>query len=56
METDDIFPANWKEMIRGKKVIFYNTGVTGMLNGREKRIEKMKWVFKFFRKRPEAVL
>lgn len=56
METDDIFPANWKEMIRGKKVIFYNTGVTGMLNGREKRIEKMKWVFKFFQKRPEAVL
>lgn len=56
METDGIFPVNWKEIIRGKKVIFYNTGVTGMLNGREKRIEKMKWVFSFFQNCPEAVL
>lgn len=56
METDKIFPANWKEIIRGKKVIFYNTGVTSILRGQEKRIEKMKWVFDVFKEHPKVVL
>ena len=56
METAKVFPANWKEIIRGKKVIFYNTGVTSLLRGQEKRIEKMKWVFETFKKYPEVVL
>ena len=56
METDNIFPDNWKEVVRGKKVIFYNTSVGSMLAGREKHIEKMKWVFDVFREHPEVVL
>lgn len=56
METDNIFPDNWKEIIQGKKVIFYNTSVGSLLSGREKHIEKMKWVFGIFRKHPEVVL
>ena len=56
METDKIFPANWKEIIQGKKVIFYNTGVTSILRGQEKRIEKMKWVFDVFKEHPKVVL
>lgn len=56
MEAERIFPDNWKEIVQGKKVIFYNTSVSGMLAGREKHIEKMKWVFKTFQKHPEVVL
>ena len=56
METDKIFPANWKEVVWGKKVILYNTGVSSLLGGREKRIEKMKWVFHVFKEHPEVVL
>lgn len=56
MEENRIFPDNWKEVVRGKKVILYNTGVSSLLGGREKRIEKMKWVFQTFKEHPEVVL
>lgn len=56
METDKIFPDNWKELIHEKKVILYNTSVTSMLQGRENQIEKMKWVFHIFKEHPEVVL
>lgn len=56
METDNIFPNNWKEIVRGKKVIFYNTSVGSLLSGREKHLEKMKWVFSVFQEHPEVVL
>ena len=56
METDKIFPDNWKEVIQEKKVIFYNTSIGSLLSGREKHIEKMKWVFDIFQKHPEVVL
>jgi|GEM_PF-5048285 len=56
MGTDKIFPDNWKEVIQGKKVIFYNTSVANLLQGREKHIEKMKWVFHVFMEHPEVVL
>lgn len=56
MEENRIFPDNWKEVVRGKKVILYNTGVSSLLGGREKRIEKMKWVFQVFKEHPEVVL
>lgn len=56
MEMDRIFPDNWKDVIRGKKVILYNTGVTSLLRERETRIEKMKWVFDIFKEHPEVVL
>lgn len=56
MEKDRIFPDNWKEIVRGKKVILYNTGVSGLLHEREKQIEKMKWVFQVFKEYSEVVL
>ncbi len=56
METDRIFPDNWKEIIQSKKVIFYNTSVGSLLQGREKQIEKMKWVFETFHEHREIVL
>lgn len=56
MEENRIFPDNWREVVREKKVILYNTGVSSLLGGREKRIEKMKWVFQVFKEHPEVVL
>lgn len=56
MEENRIFPDNWKEIVREKKVILYNTGVSSLLNAREKHIEKMKWVFQIFKQHPEVVL
>lgn len=56
MEENRIFPDNWKELVREKKVILYNTGVSGMLQEREKQIEKMKWVFQVFKDHPEVAL
>lgn len=56
MSAEGIYPENWKEIIQGKKVILYNTGVSGLLHGREMQIEKMRWVFQIFREHPEIVL
>ena len=56
MRTDKIFPENWKEIIQEKKVIFYNTSVGSLLKGRQKQIEKMRWVFGIFQQHPEIVL
>lgn len=56
MNRNNIFPNNWKEIIQGKKVIFYNTSIGNLLQGREKHIEKMKWVFQIFQEHHEVVL
>lgn len=56
MKVDRIFPDDWKGVIQGKKVIFYNTSVGSMLAGREKHIQKMKWVFQTFHEHPEVAL
>ena len=48
MNENKIFPGDWKEIVKGKKVILYNTSVSNMLQGREKHIKKMKWVFQVF--------
>ena len=56
MEENKIFPENWKEIVREKKVILYNTGVSSLLHEKEKHIEKMKWVFQVFQEHPEVVL
>ena len=56
MKADKIFPSNWKKIIQGKKVILYITGISSLLQGRRKYIEKMKWVFCVFQQHPEVVL
>lgn len=56
MKNNGVFPPDWKEIIQGKKVIFYNTGVSSLLQGKTQCIEKMRWVFDFFSQHPEVVL
>lgn len=53
-------PEEWMKIIRKpdgswKKIIFYNTSVTSLLQHDEKMLEKMKWVFGVFEKEKENV-
>lgn len=56
LEENRIFPDNWKEVVRGKVVILYNTGVSSLMHLKEKQVEEMKWVFRVFQEHPEVVL
>ena len=56
MSIEKGLPEDWRERIRGKKVIFYNTSVSGILNGGEKHIRKMMQVLEIFRKENRVAL
>lgn len=49
-------PDQWKRIVSGKKVILYNTGVSGLLTGNEQELIKIKDTLEFFRHREDAVL
>lgn len=49
-------PAEWKEMMRNKKVYFYNTSLGGMLFDTTAFLRKMEYVFETFRKNRNACL
>lgn len=49
-------PAEWKEKIRGRKVYFFNTSISGMLGNTEAFLKKMKYVFDTFKGREDACL
>jgi len=54
-------PIEWEKFLikpdgSYKKVVLYNTGITGLLNGKEEVLQKMENVFTFFKKRDDAVL
>ncbi len=49
-------PADWAEKMKGRKVYFYNTSLTGMLENTEAFLNKMRYVFDTFRGRDDACL
>lgn len=49
-------PEKWKEKMAGKKVYFYNTSISGMLDNTEAFLEKMRYVFQCFAKCKHACL
>lgn len=49
-------PEEWKRMLHGKKAVLYNTGVTGILNGNEQELKKMRDTINVFRSRKDVVL
>lgn len=55
-QNPPIPPAGWQEIMKGKKVYFYNTSITGMLADTEDFLEKMKYVFTCFREKEDACL
>lgn len=53
-------PENWLKIIQKpdgswKKIVFYNTGIAGLLTHNEKMLEKMKYVFHIFKENQDEV-
>ncbi len=49
-------PSEWKEKMDGKKVYFYNTSLSGMLDDPKVFFEKMEYVFSNFKARNDVCL
>lgn len=49
-------PDEWKQKMEGKKVYFYNTSISGMLENTENFLKKMRYVFSCFEKRKDVCL
>ncbi|MGN1102275.1 MAG: hypothetical protein ACI4RG_08790, partial [Huintestinicola sp.] len=49
-------PDEWADLIQNKMVVLYNTGVSGVLNGNEKELTKLKNTISFFKSREDVVL
>ena len=56
MQIDKGINPDWRERISEKKVIFFNTGVSSLLKGNKKHIEKINFVFDEFKKHQDVVL
>ena len=48
--------AEWEGKMKGRKVYFYNTSITGMLANTDAFLKKMNYVFTVFRGRQDACL
>lgn len=55
-KEDFVMPEKWLELIRGKKVILYNTSLSAMLNNTENVCGKLSYVFEVFKNRDDVVL
>ena len=49
-------PQEWLDYIGGRKVIFYNTSISGAEQQGERFLNKMRYIFSTFKKHPEVVL
>lgn len=49
-------PPQWLDYIAGRKVIFYNTSISGILQQGQRFLNKMKYIFDIFRQRKDVVL
>ena len=49
-------PEEWLDAIGGRKVIFYNTSISGMLQQGDRFLNKMRYIFGTFQKHPEVAL
>lgn len=57
-DSQNDIPEEWREFLRqGKKVIFFNTHLRGLMQGQsEQFLRKLEWVFNFFQKQEDVVL
>ena len=55
-KEDYELPEEWAKIIRGRKTILYNTGLTAMLEHKEKYIEKIRSVLETFKAQKDVVL
>lgn len=55
-KEDFVLPDSWKKIIKGKKVILYNTSLSAMLENSDKVNEKLRYVFSVFKNRKDVAL
>ncbi len=57
-DSQNDIPEEWREFLgQGKKVIFFNTHLRGLMQGQsEQFLRKLEWVFNFFQKQEDVVL
>lgn len=55
-EKHAVVPQEWQRIIRGRKVIFYNVSISGMMSQRQNMIKKIRYVLDCFRGRQDVVL
>lgn len=49
-------PEAWRDRMHGRKVYFYNTSLSGLLENTPRFLKKMRYVFDTFKRHPEACL
>lgn len=49
-------PEEWERLLEGKKVVLYNTGVSGILHGNKQELKKIKDTIAFFAGRDDVAL
>lgn len=49
-------PENWRKLIEGKKVVFFNTSIGNLLSGGEKHINKIVRILEIFHEQRNIVL
>lgn len=55
-KEDYKLPEQWKKLLESKKAVLYNTGVSGILNGNEQELKKIKDTIAFFASRDDVLL
>ena len=55
-KEDFDMPKKWMKLVKGKKVILYNTSLSAMLENSDKVCDKLRYVFDVFRNRDDVVL
>ena len=55
-KEDYELPEEWAKLIKGRKTILYNTGLTAMLEHTDKYLEKIKSVLETFKAQEDVVL
>ncbi len=55
-KEDYELPEDWVKLIKGRKTILYNTGLTAMLEHTDKYLEKLKSVLETFKAQQDVVL
>lgn len=53
---ENVIPKEWREKIAGRKVIFFNVSISGILQNSESALNKIRYVLSCFKTRKDVVL
>jgi CDP-glycerol glycerophosphotransferase (TagB/SpsB family) len=55
-KKDIVIPEEWERVIKGRKIVLYNTHLDNLMNHMDKVIDKLEYVFSCFKNRDNVVL